>query len=353
MIPQMEPLFGEEEAKAVYQYVQGGAWLTEYKKTAQLEEILAAYLNVRHVIMVTSGTMALYAALSVLDMGPGDHVLVPGMTMIATANAVTMTGAYPVFVDISPRTLCMEPYDHVDRYAKAMIYVSLNGRCGDMDEVRSFCKRNNLWLIEDAAQSLGSAWNGQSLGTFGDIGCFSLSCQKIISTGNGGFCTTNSTNIAQKLRMFKDFGRTKGGQDEYLSFGVNLKFTDLQAVIGIEQMKKLPARVERKKAIWDRYCDRLYGIKGVEIIPTSSETAPWFVDIFVEDRDDLSAYLGTLGIGTRPFYPALHKTAVYNTPIFLPVCEDVSQRGLWLPSSSHLTNEEVDRVCDEIEAFYE
>lgn len=353
MIPQMEPVFGEEEAKAVYDYMREGGWLTEYRYTDYLERLLSAYLDVEHVVMMPSGTMALYAALSVLDIGLGDHVFVPAMTMIATANAVTMTGATIRFADIEPRTLCMDLSSYSDWRCKALIYVSLNGRSGNMDEVRAYCAQNNLWLIEDAAQSLGSTWRGRALGTFGDIGCFSLSCQKIITTGNGGFCVTNNEDLAQRLRMFKNFGRLKGGVDEYLAFGTNLKFTDLQAVIGIEQMKKLPDRVRTKKIMWDRYCDGLSRIRNVEIIPTSTETAPWFMDILADDRDDLADFLKLEGVGTRKVYPVLNQTPVYPLPGRYSVAERVAERGLWLPSSVSLYDDDIDYICGKVREFYD
>lgn len=360
MIPQMEPIFGPEEAQAVAKYLSTNPWLTEYKRTRELEAMICEYVDSKHCIMMPNCTLAIYASLKVLGIGPGDQVLVPDFTMIATANAVRMAGAWPVFVDIERNSLCMNIWQAeraVTAQTGALIYVSLNGRSGDMEAITDFCKRHNLWLIEDAAQSLGSSHKGQHLGTFGDVGCFSLSCQKIITTGNGGFCVTNSDEIAHKLRLFKDFGRRSGGGDNYESFGINLKFTDLQAVIGIEQMKRLPDRAWRKREMYANYLGGLLGTTGIEFTPTNLEdTPPWFIDVLVEIRPELMEHLGAKGISTRAMYPALHKTPVYRSThgnTRMPVSEDIAGRGLWLPSSVNLSNRDIERICTHIRDFYE
>lgn len=362
MIPQMEPLYGPEEIKAVCKYMRSGGWLTEYKLTTELEHMFCDYLGIKHCVMMPNGTLALYAALSVYSIGLGDYVIVPAMTMIATANAVKMSIGHPRFVDIDPETLCLDietvdDYTRTQMRSKAIIYVSLNGRCGDMEVLQNLCRNRDLILIEDACQSLGSKWHSKALGTFGDVGCFSLSCQKVISTGNGGFCVTDSDEIAHKLRLFKDFGREQGGDDNYTSMGINLKYTDLQAAIGIEQLKKLPQRLERKKEMYALYNKLLYDVPGVWFIPTNlSQTAPWFIDVLVERRGDLIAHLREEHhIQTRPFYPALHQTSVYKSThswCNLPVSEDVAKRGLWLPSALTLEDKDIYAVCNAIKAFY-
>jgi perosamine synthetase len=241
------------------------------------------------------------------------------------------------------------------REVKAMVYVSLNGRCGDMDEIRQFCKTFNTWLIEDAAQSLGSKWNGKYLGTFGDIGCYSFSTQKVITMGNGGCCVTNSDELAEKLRLFKNFGRASGGNDNYEAFGINLKFTDLQAVIGIEQVKKLRSRLARKAEMGALYGKLLADIRGVTYLPHQTGGIPWFYDILADEREKLIEHLFQHGVCTRRIYPALHRTPTYKggyNHYKLPVAESVAERGLWLPSSCTLTNGDIFDICGHIEEFY-
>jgi len=182
-IPQMQPWIGEEEKKAVVEYLDSGGWLTEFTRTRDLEQALAAYVGARHVAMVANGTVSLFAALAALGVGAGHEVLVPDLTMIASANTVLLAGATPVFVDVEPATLCLD-LEQAERLiterTKAIMLVSFNGRAPDMERAVALARRHRLFLVEDAAQALGSRWRGRHLGTFGDIGSFSFSSPKVI-----------------------------------------------------------------------------------------------------------------------------------------------------------------------------
>lgn len=356
-IPQTEPWFDDNEADALRQYVLSGGWGTEFKKTAEFESQLSEFIGAGHCIVTTSGTVALSLALLALGIGPGDEVVVPDLTMIATANAATLIGAKPVFVDIESETLNLDlnaAEKAITAATKAIIHVSLNGRSNDLDALLSLCRSHGLYLVEDAAQSLGSYFDSRHLGTIGDVGCFSFSAPKVITTGQGGAVVTNDAAMAEALRRIKDFGRSSGGADIHDSIGFNFKFTDFQAVIGIEQMKKLPWRLKRKKEIWQRYRTRLAKIDAIEWIETDTErVAPWFVDVFVADRDSLSRYLHESGIGSRPIYPPVHaQKAIGLGHLSFPVTDLFAGRGLWLPSSTRLIDADIDRVCAAIQKFY-
>lgn len=358
-IPQMEPWFDDSEAKSLYEYMKSGGWVTEFKKTREFEKLIAEYTGAKYCSVVSNGTISLTLALIAYSIGPGDEVIVPDYTMAASANAVKLAGAEVVFADIEPDSLCLDfeqMKNAVSPRTKAVVLVTVNGRYpANLEGFVSFCKEKNIKLIEDAAQSLGSFKNGKHLGTFGDIGSFSFSVPKIITTGQGGALITNDEAVMDKIRKLRDFGRAAGGSDHYLTMGWNFKFTDIQAIIGIEQMKKLPWRVERKKEIYSLYQKLLSSVSGISLIPTNLEdTSPWFIDIFVleDKRQALIEYLKTRGIGTRPFYPALHSEPVYNRNGSYPVAERVAAQGLWLPSSSKLTDEEIEYVCDEIKSFF-
>lgn len=360
-INQMEPWVGKEERKAVSEYLSSGAWLTEYKKTQEFERAISSYTGAAYACVVSNGTVSLFIALMVLGVGKGDEVIVPDFTMIATANAVLLAGAKPILADIDPNTLCLDlskAKNVLTKNTKAMMYVSLNGRSSDMEEVVSFCKKHNLYLIEDAAQALGSRWNGKHLGTFGNIGSFSFSSPKVITTGQGGALVTDDFGLMDKIRKIKDFGRESSGVDSYVTLGYNFKFTDLQAVIGIEQMKKLETRIKRKKDMYSIYQKELSNVKEVVFINTNLiNTSPWFIDILVEDRDDLVKSLDLQGIGSRVFYPPIHTQAPYKDiadykKTKFPVSEGISKKGLWLPSSAFLTDSDIIRVCKEIKGFY-
>lgn len=356
-INQMEPWIGEEEKQAVKDYLDAGGWLTEFRKTREFEEMIAEYVGSRFAVVVTNGTVSLTLALMALGVGSGDEVLVPDLTMLASATSVLLAGARPIFVDVDRTTLCADlekVEEAITPRTRALMLVSLNGRSPDMRDVTALCRRHHLALVEDAAQSLGSRFCGRHLGTWGDVGSFSFSMPKIVTTGQGGALVTDAESVAERLRKLKDFGRRQAGADFYETVGFNFKFTDLQAVIGIEQMKKLGARVSRKKEMYRLYQQELAGVAEAEFPRTDlSATTPWFMDVLVPDREGLKGWLEARQIGSRPFYPALHSQPAFGLPGSYPVSEYLAEHGLWLPSSAFLSDEDVRRVCAEIRAYFE
>lgn len=356
-IGQMEPTFDEKETNAVTEYMQSGGWLMEFKQTRKFEEMIAEYTGAKYCSIMPNGTISLSVALMACGIGAGDEVLVPDYTMVATPNSVELIGAKAVFVDICRDNLCMDfelMKQAITDKTKAVMLVSINGRYPEnLEEFASYCKSKGLYLIEDAAQSLGSRCHGKHLGTFGDIGSFSFSVPKIITTGQGGALITDNDELIAKIRSIRDFGREKAGADHYLEKGWNMKFTDVQSVIGIEQMKKLPSRVERKKEMGALYNKLLSGIDGVELIPTNLEdTSPWFFDVLVDRRQDLIDYLKEKGIGSRQFYPPLHSEPAYGYEGSYPVTEEIASKGLWLPSTVTLRDEDIEYICMCIRDFY-
>ncbi len=354
LLMQSKPNFDHAEAQACYDYMKDGTnFVTEFKQTEALEKMIAEYTGAKHCIMTTSGNMAIILALMALDLEPGDEVIVPNYTMIATINSVRMVGLKPVLVDVNQSQLTLDLatiQKATTEKTKAILHVSLNNRHTDLAGIAEYCEKHKIVLIEDAAQSLGSKIDGKHIGTFGKIGCFSLSTPKIISTGQGGFLITDDSDLARKLGMIKNFGRKCGGIDVFETFGINAKFTDIQAVIGLEQMKKLPGRVIRLQEIWARYYSKL---QQYMIPPTYDGWLPWFVDIFIKDRDALVEFLKVHNVQTRPTYPEIHKTPMYAEyqDHKFPVSEYVSAQGLFLPTHTCITNEEIDYVCKLVE-FY-
>ena len=361
-INQMEPWIGEEEKLAVIEYLDSGGWLTEFKHTREFERMIADYVGSKYVSVVNNGTISLFIALMALGIKNGEEVIVPDYTMIASANAAILAGAKPVLVDIDRTNLCLD-LDLVEKAitpkTKVIMLVTINGRYPEMEKFVKFAHDRNLFLIEDAAQSLGSRYKGKHLGTFGDVGSFSFSAPKVITTGQGGALVTDSEEIYAKILKIKDFGRAQGGVDYHETMGYNFKFTDLQAVIGIEQMKKLDWRVKRKKGMYKLYKDLLEDVEGIEFINTNLEDAsPWFIDILIEsgkkERDKLASFLDEREIGTRPFYPAIHTQPPYSwVKGDFKNSEYVSTRGLWLPSASFLSDEDIRKVCAEIRNFFQ
>ena len=248
MMLQCQPLIGEEEKEALNHYMDSGGFLTEYRQTEAFEKELAEFLNVPYVSCVTSGTVALYVALLAVGIGHGDEVLVPNYTMIASANAVRMTGASVKLIEVNPRTLCMDLDKlQISRKTRAIMFVDINGRGNEIDTLSNICEKNNLSLIEDACQAFGSQYKGKPLGSFGRFGCFSLSFHKIITTGEGGLVVSHTKKDYELIEKLKNYGRLEGGADYHESLGYNFLYTDLQAVVGRVQLKSIASRMKKKR----------------------------------------------------------------------------------------------------------
>ena len=356
---QVEPYITNAERNAVSEYLSAGGWLTEFGKTQEFERMLAEIVGARFSVVVTSGTVALYLALLACGVGPGDRVAVPNYTMIATPNAVLWAGARPVLVDVDPGTHCLDLQSlRLGGPLKALMYVSIGGRSGNMTEVVEYCEQRGITLIEDSCQALCSRWNGKALGTFGALGAYSFTPHKIITTGQGGALVTDNEDLYRRAAKLKDFSRVAVGQDWHDGLGFNFKFTDLQSVLGIEQLKTIDFRISSRRSLFRWYSEALSGVKGVQMLETDLEqTTPWFVEILLQDRktrDGLLAHLKEQGIGSRPFYPPINHQPMFESEFprgSFPVSESLAHRGLWLPSSIGLEREKVLRVCDEIKRY--
>ncbi|MDB0018053.1 DegT/DnrJ/EryC1/StrS aminotransferase family protein [Planktomarina temperata] len=361
-IPQFEPLFGIEEKEAVNNYMDNVGFITEFKLTQQFENRLAEFTGAQHCIVVNNGTISLTLASLALGLKPGDTVLVPNYTMVATPNSQMLAGIEPIFCDVEPDTLCIDLTDasrRIQKSTKAIIFVSANGRlpADHYDSVKLFAEKHELFLIEDAAQSLGSTINGKNIGTFGDVGSISFSAPKIISTGQGGALLTDNDDIAAMIRKKKDFGRSSGGNDIHDEIGFNFKFTELQAAVGLAQLEKLSDRVIRKKDIFKQYQEYLNDCNQVSLYHNDCDiTAPWFIDIMCENRDQLAQFLKNNGIGTRVMYPPINRQKAYSQHFQhfedFPVSSAVGKFGLWLPSSVQLENRQIKYICSKIKDFY-
>jgi perosamine synthetase len=354
----MEPLVTAADADAVDRYLRSGGWLTEFRETRAFERMICDYTGARYCVAAPSGTLALFLALKAMGIGPGDEVLVPDLTMAASATAVILAGGTVVFADVDPGTLCLDlPAAErlVTPRTKAVMVVSLNGRSPvDLIEFAARCRARGVKVIEDAAQSLGSFNHGRHLGTIGDSGCLSFSSQKLVTTGQGGAVITDDEAAYGRMNELRDFGRLEGGSDHYLSVGWNLKFTDLQAVIGASQMGRLPGMVERKKQIFARYRDQLAGLNGLEVPQTDlANVTPWFVDVLVDAdlKPGLMSHLKANGVGSRALYPPLHAEPAFAVAGSYPVAIDISRRGLWLPSSLRLEDGQIATICGLIRRF--
>jgi len=360
VIPQMIPWFDELEVQAMAEYMNSGNFLTEFTQTHKFEDLLAEVCGSKHVIVVSNGTVSLWMMLQALGIGPGDSVIVPNYTMIATANAVKAAGAEVIFCDVEIETLCLDFEDiklKIRTNTKAIFFVSANGRSPtyNIQDLKTFCDNNSVVLLEDAAQSLGSFYpNGKHIGTVGLMGSLSFSVPKIITTGQGGAILTDDDNLAKSLRKLKDFGRSSGGNDIHDTFGLNFKFTDLQATIGIVQVGKLQNRIELKRSMYQSYREHLNSVIEINFFDHDlSYTTPWFVDCLVRKRSELVKHLADNKISTRLMYPPVSKQKAFNAEGNHPVSQKIGAEGLWLPSFTQISKDQITRICMLIKDFYQ
>lgn len=363
-INQFQPSLGEEEKKELLDVIDSG-WFTESKKTREFERLFADYVGRKFAVATTSGTAALFIGLKCLGLEYGDEIIVPDLTFVASPNSVVMGGGKVKLVDISKVELGLDIYktkELLSKKTKGVMPVDFNGRSPDMISLKEFAEINDLYVIEDACHTIGSFYNGKHMGYYCDVGVFSFSTPKIITTGQGGMLVTDNNELYEKFRIIKDFGRDvdkKHNMEEafnHVSIGFNFKFTEFQAAIGIAQMKKLSERVDHKKLMFQIYRENLHKVNGIEFLETDLDNiVPWFNDILLPDqktRKNLIDYLDKKGIGSRIFYPPIHMLKPYSsmTGNFENTIQ-MSSRGLWLPSSSFLTDDDIHYICHEIKFF--
>lgn len=355
-IAQMEPWIGKEEKEAIDKVLESG-WITEASRTREFEHRIASFIGSKYASVLSNGTVTLFAGLKALGVGIGDEVIVPDFTMVASPNTVIMAGATPVFVDIKKEDLCLdltEVEKKITKRTKVIMPVAINGRAPDMDRLMSLAREYKIFVLEDAAQAFGSYYKDKHLGTIGDIGSFSFSTPKVITTGQGGALVTNDKKLNDKIVRIKDFGRIDRNTQDHDEIGYNFKFTDIQAAMGIAQMGKLSWRLKRKKEMYKLYKDSLKSVSGVQFIETDlAQSSPWFIDVIVDNPLKLQKFLKSKNIGTRVFYPAIHTTKPYTGSGKFPNSLWAATHGLWLPSSTFLSDSDIILVCSSIKEYYE
>lgn len=343
--PAARPVVDDAEREQVLRVLESGQ-ITQGSRTALFEEALADFLKVKHVVACASGTAALHLALSALGIRTGDEVLVPDLTYIATANAVTYTGARPVFVDVDVNRWGINLNDArkaLTNRTAAIIPVHLYGVPCDMDQIRDFASRHKLHVVEDAAEGLGGNWKGKPLGTFG-LGTFSFYGNKILTTGEGGAVATDDLAMARKLRLFRGQGQgdTKFRHDV---IGFNYRMSDLHAAIGLGQLEHLEADLAHRMELFKEYRRRL----GVAVrIPDHTGIAPWSFTCLLTSsgRNDVMKKLREQGIETRPMFVPLHEQPCYAGSYgHFPVATAMSRFGISLPTYVDMTLEDVDLVA--------
>jgi perosamine synthetase len=355
-IPVAEPLLGDKELAYVTDCVKSG-WVSSLGKYVRdFEDRFAVYCGVRYGVATFNGTVALHLLAATLNLGPGDEVIMPSLTYVATANAVRYTGATPIFVDSERDTWNIDPSlveAAITPRTKAIIAVHLYGHPADMDPLRAIAAAHGLWLLEDAAEAHGAHYKGQPVGGLSDAAIFSFYGNKIITTGEGGIIVTNNQAWAERAFFLENQGRYPENPYWHPELAYNYRMTNIQAAIGLAQLERIDELLAIRCRNAAHYTRRLAEIPGLILPPQMpwAENVFWMYSVIVEDefgldRAELRVRLRQAGIDTRPFFYPVHTLPMYNTGQSLPVAEELSRRGLNLPSGATLTAEQVDYICD-------
>ncbi|MCD6510036.1 MAG: DegT/DnrJ/EryC1/StrS family aminotransferase [Thermoprotei archaeon] len=365
MIPINKPVLGREEIEAVTRVLESGILTNPSPQggpmVRRFEEVFARFIGVKHAIAVNSGTAALYAALLAAGIGPGDEVIVPAFTFVATANVVLMVGAKPVFVDIDLTTYNID-VEAVRRKitdrTRAIIPVHLYGLPADMDPLMELAEEHDLIVIEDACQAHGSAYKGKKAGSLGHMAAFSFYPSKIITTGEGGMVTTNDDELAEKLRMIRTHGQIKGYDTVIL--GANLRMTEIAAAIGVVQMERISEFLRMRRRNASLLTEKLEENEEI-ILPSEPKefTHNWYlytIRVNKHNRDRLLMELRKAGIGTVAYYPTpLHKLPLYARMGYskehLPNSEHAAKTVLSLPVHPQVSEEQIAFIAETLKGL--
>jgi Predicted pyridoxal phosphate-dependent enzyme apparently involved in regulation of cell wall biogenesis len=326
----------------------------------KFEDEFAKFVEAKKAVVTVSGTAALELALRTLGVGDGDEVIVSSLTFISPVNTIKYVGADPVFVDVCRDTYVMDA-EKIEKLitekTKAILPVHLYGHPVDMDKVMEIAKKYNLYVIEDATESLGSLYKGKALGSIGNIGCFSFNGNKLITTGAGGMFVTNNEKLGEKAKFLSTQTKVVAENKAFYhpEIGYNFRMPNLLAAMGCAQLEKIEQYILAKRQHANEYNKLLSNVKGISI-PIEKEWAKnvyWLYSVVIEDgygtsRDDLIKKLGENGIESRPFFMPVHDMPPYKRCKHgnMSITNELAARGINLPSSVGLTNDELKKVCE-------
>ncbi len=370
-VPLADVNFGVEEEQAIQQVVRSG-WLSMGEVTKEFEREFAAFIGAKHTLAVTNGTAALHLACLATGIGPGDEVIVPSLTFVATANAVRYTGATPVFADVeSLDSLNISPASietRITERTRAILVVHYAGFPCDMPAILGIARRHNLVILEDSAHAIGSSLAGRTLGTWGAIGCYSFFSNKNMTTGEGGMLATNNDALAEKLRVLRSHGMTSLSWDRHqghaysydvVDLGYNYRIDEMRAALGRVQLRKLPAGNQHRAELTTLYRELLAELAPQLQIPFGEPRGTSCYHILPAllpkgtDRFGFMEGLKQRGIQTSIHYPPVHHFQIYQDEwqgqrMSLPLTEEVGVREVTLPLFSSMRLEQVHWVAQAI-----
>ena len=348
-IPQIEPWIDETELHYLRQVIDS-TYVTEHDMTKRFESMIKELTDSSYAVSITNGTAALFCCLKALDVGPGDEVIVPNITFVASSNAVIMAGATPVFCEINDRNFCIDTTkieELITDKTKAIMPVHLYGQSCDIEEVLRIADKNRLFVVEDAAQGVGVKFNSKHTGN------------KTITCGEGGMVLTESKELRDKVYQLKNHGRLKKGQFVHEAIGYNFAFTEMQAAVGVAQLKKLSTIKNRKREIYNIYMDAFSGVSNkLRPVWVDEKCDPvwWFTSFLTDEKEALEKYLLSFGVQTRKFFCPLHMQPCYEGMGFnrsdYSLSEEIYRQGLSLPSAFNLSNEEQMFIINKTLEFY-
>jgi perosamine synthetase len=360
-IPVAEPALVGNEREYVLDCLES-SWISSSGKYVDaFEASFAEFCGVGHALSCANGTVALHLALLALGVGPGDEVILPTLTYVASANAVMYCGATPVFVDSEPETWNLDPArvaDAVTERTKAIMAVHLYGHPADMDPLVELARERGIALVEDAAEAHGAQYRGRTVGSIADVSTFSFYGNKIITTGEGGAVVTNDPELAARIKMLRGQGQDPNRRYWFPVVGYNYRLTNVAAAIGLAQLERVDWHIARRREVAGWYAEFLSDDPRLTLSPE----LPWARSSFwiscavlAEDarpRDDVMSRLAERGIETRPFFYPMHTLPMYEhlprPEKGFPVAESLARRGLNLPTSATLTRDDVRYVAEEL-----
>jgi perosamine synthetase len=363
-IPVAQPDITESDAQMVLDAVRSG-WISHGPMSSRFEKEFAAAVSANHAIAVNSGTAALHVALAALGVGPGDEVIVPSLTFISSANVVLYLGAKPVLTECDPKTFNITPEiiaDAITEKTKAVMPVEMNGIPLDYEPIKELCEDREIHIVVDSAESLGSAYRGQRVGSQLPIHCFSFFPNKTITTGEGGMITCSDEKLAAKIRQLVNQGQD--GRYNHVILGFNYRMTEMQAALGISQLSRLDEVVEGKEELAKFYDDNLSDEPEIQLAPRPewATAQSWFMYSLITNsratRDCIADHLAKNGIDTRLGFPPIHDQPYYRgkfgyKPDDLPVSMDVWERKIDLPSWPQMTESQRQRIVTTVKEALE
>jgi len=362
-IPVAAPLLDGRETEYVLECMST-SWISSVGRfIGEFENSFAKFCEVKHAVATNNGTTALHLALVALGLQPGEEVIVPTLTYVASANAVRYCNAVPVFVDNDIRSFNLDPDEvaaKITGRTKGIMAVHLYGHPADLDPILELAEKHGLFVLEDAAEAVGARYKDRLIGGHGTCAAFSFFGNKIITTGEGGMITTNDEKLAARLRLLRGQGMDPQQRYWFPVIGFNYRMTNIEAAIGLAQLERIDLHLKKRKTIAEAYDQRLASLSDRIILPTADhgvDHAYWMYTIVLranvlKSRDQVMRDLDDAGIETRPVFYPMHVLPPYRDAAGgpFPRADFCSSRGISLPTHGRLTEEDVDRVVEALAA---